>query len=246
MKYCRCQTSLWQIKPPGVIVPLFSVCHSTSQKTQQRLIRISSNHWVLHFPVTAENNLIFILLKKRRCISSSYSVWESAPLPFSQISSYDFASELWKEWAWGSRSKKTWRFPTESQSLLECIWLQCLRRIFAVSEGASIQQSPGTHSGCCEAVSSHFCPSICPAHRPPGKQLWDAVSFPRNKSLCLTRKGWRVFSVCAWGTIVSRGAVVHSKRRMNSFQRRSLSLQRSSDNWHPFGILPKKIPVCRK
>lgn len=58
------------------------------------------------FTVTAENNLIFISLKKRRCISSSYAVWVSAPLTFSQISSYDFASELWKEWAWGSRLQK--------------------------------------------------------------------------------------------------------------------------------------------
>lgn len=243
---------LWQIRQLIMIVHLFSAyvpprkpkrdSFESLLKTMGPALPIS-----VFLTVTAQSHLSLVFLNKGRCISSSYAAWESGPLTFSQISSYDSASELWKEWAWGSpRKKKKWRFPTESQSLLECIWLQYLRRIFAVSEGVNIQPE-AWDSQRLQLSHGTFHKSILPAHRPPRKQLWEAVSFPRNKSLCLARKGWR-FSPSVHEEHHLPQSDQPCKRRKNSFQAYSISLQRNSDDSHPilFQNSAKKVPCVQK
>lgn len=139
----------------------------------------------------------------------------------------DTASELWKEPE--DLAHQTRRFPTESQSLLECIWLPSLKEFLLFSEGANMPEpwEPQLLQG--SRCTCHK--STLPAHGPPRKQLSDAVAFPRNESPAWPGKAGALLHLCVRTLChhLPRG-YWHSKQKINSVPTCSVSLQRSAGN----------------
>lgn len=157
------------------------------------------------FTLTAQNNLILVFLHKWGCISSFYAVWESGPLTFSQISSYDFASELWKEWAWGSLPRRHGDFPRKASPYWSVFGSSVWKGFLLSLREWAYSQSPGTHS-CCNKATAHFTQASFLPTVPWGSKCEMLFLFPEIRA-CAWPRRLEVFSICAWGTVISRGAI---------------------------------------